>query len=273
MNAETSLSWEEAVQTLRDDPSATELVRACYYDDPLPEAALRYWHSTEWSSLRALLPKPPGAALDIGSGRGISAHAFARDGWMTTALEPDPSAVVGATAIRSLAQESGTTIEVIETWGEKLPFGDGSFDVVHCRAVLHHAHDLAQLCSEVHRVLKPGGIFIATREHVVSSHDQIPIFQNNHALHHLYGGEYAYLLKEYKAAIADSGLKITRVLNPMESDINLFPRSRLEVKRDWSRRLKLPIASLVPNFLLTLRGRWLDMPGRLYSFVSIKAKA
>ena len=41
-------------------------------------------------------------ALDLGAGRGISSYALAREGWQVTALEPDPSMLIGAGAIRSL---------------------------------------------------------------------------------------------------------------------------------------------------------------------------
>ena len=168
MQTESRMSWEGAVAELKRQPDAEELVKACFYDDPLIEAAQRYWQSTEWQSVRSYLPSRPGTALDVGSGRGISAYALARDGWQVTALEPDSSHSVGAGAIRTLAQDSGLAIDVTQTWGEELPFASASFDLVHCRQVLHHARDLGQLCRQIGRVLKPGGVFVATREHVIS---------------------------------------------------------------------------------------------------------
>ena len=62
-------------------------MRACFFDDPLAAAAERYYRSSEWAAVRALLPPRPGLALDLGSGRGISAYALARDGWRVVALE------------------------------------------------------------------------------------------------------------------------------------------------------------------------------------------
>lgn len=51
----------------------------------------------------------------------------------------------------------------IET-DERLPFEDASLDVVTILAVVEHLDRpiLARLCGEAHRVLKPGGQFIAT---------------------------------------------------------------------------------------------------------------
>jgi SAM-dependent methyltransferase len=269
----STMTWEAAVETLRRDPAQRELVQACFYDDPLSEAADRYWRSSEWAAIRPLLPTPPGAALDIGAGRGIAAYAFARDGWRATALEPDPSAIVGAGAIRALAAETGQAIEVVEEWGESLPFDTARFDAVHCRAVLHHARDLPALCREVARVLKPGGRFIATREHVVSRHEDIPAFQAAHPLHALYGGEYAYRVDEYLSAIRDAGMAVDQVLNPLESDINVFPTTTEEIKRNWARKLHLPIAPLIPDAALRWRGARQDAPGRLYTFVARKTAA
>lgn len=267
------MTWEDAVQTLRDDPAARELVEACFYDDPLLAAAERYRRGSEWKAIRAFLPAPGGRSLDIGAGRGIAAFAFAKDGWDSTALEPDPSAVVGAGAIRQLSEDAHVAITVVETWGEQLPFADASFDVVHCRAVLHHAHDLAALCREVSRVLKPGGMFVAVREHVVTSAEDIPAFQAQHPLHALYGGEYAYRLDEYRTAISDAGLTIDRTLNPFSSDINLYPVTQDEVKTRWSRKLRVPfLAKLVPDAALWLRGDRDRTPGRLYSFICHKPK-
>ncbi|MEM1373599.1 MAG: methyltransferase domain-containing protein [Pseudomonadota bacterium] len=45
-------------------------------------------------------------------------------------------------------------------WGEALPYADGAFDHVVCVDVLEHVQDLAQVCREVARVLKPGGLFL-----------------------------------------------------------------------------------------------------------------
>ena len=269
MKSGNDLTWEEAVIWLKSQPDQATLVETCFFDDPLTAAAERYYLSTEWQAISRLLHPTKGRALDIGSGRGISAYALARDGWETTALEPDPSKIVGAAAIRSLAIETRTSIVVVETWGEALPFENSSFDLVHVRQVLHHARDLRKLCSEVARVLKPGGKFIATREHVLSRRDDLVQFQSAHPLHSLYGGENAFLLDEYLNAIGDAGIRLTKVLNPLESDINLYPHTLKSVKATFARKLWLP-SFLIPSFLLSWRGRQMNTPGRLYTFFGHK---
>jgi SAM-dependent methyltransferase len=280
-----TISWEQAVQWLREKPDQQELVRACYFDDPLIEAAERFWQSVEWQSIAALLPHSKGRALDLGAGRGISSYALARDGWAVSALEPDPSNLVGAGAIRTLVQESGLPIEVVGEFSEKLPFADDSFDLVNCRQVLHHARDLPQTCREIFRVLKPGGRIVATREHVISKRDDLQAFLDAHPLHHLYGGENAFLLDEYTSAISAAGLDLRQVLAPFDSPINYFPMTEAQ----WVAYCTRPLAAVIGEgttaklfsrdhalgaSLISLLARlvnWRNQsPGRLYSFVAEK---
>lgn len=270
MAADPKMGWESAVMWLKAQPGNEAIVEACFFDDPLSAAAERYYQSTEWLAVRRFFAKGRGRALDIGSGRGISAYALARDGWMTTALEPDPSVIVGSGAIRQLASETNLSIDVVETWGEALPFSDGNFDLVHVRQALHHARDLRQLCREISRVLKYGGMFIATREHVLSRKQDLNEFFARHPLHHLYGGENAYLLADYTDAIHDAGIHLKKILNPLDSDINTYPETRESIKLAYARKMRLPHPSLIPNFVLSLKGTVDKRPGRLYSFVGCK---
>lgn len=280
MSADSSFSsWEEAVAWLRRQPDQSQLVVDCYYDDPLIGAADRYWRSDEWAAVRELLAGRSGKALDVGAGRGIASYALANEGLEVTALEPDASDLVGGGAIRVLAAESGLPIRVVEEFSERLPFADGSFDVVFARAVLHHTRDLEAACREFFRVLKPGGLFIAIREHVISRQEDLLRFLDLHPLHKLYGGEHAHLLGQYVAAIEQSGFAHLKVVSPWQSPLNYAPHSLTTLKAELARRagLDIPGVGRIVNALLELPGVWpltrkiLDRfdnrPGRLYSFV------
>ena len=282
MNAETGHSgWEDAVQWLRNQPDKRELVEAAYYDDPLLQAADRYYQSAEWSAVRALLPQAKGSALDIGAGRGIASYALARDGFAVTALEPDASSLVGAGAIRQLAEDAKLLICVNQQYSETLPFPDGTFDVVFARAALHHARDLRLTCSEIYRVLKPSGRLVAVREHVITKKSDLPAFLTAHPLHHRYGGENAFLLAEYLSAMRDAGFGSPTVLKPLLSPINYSPHNRETLREELCARLadkgipaiasrtllSLPFAL---NAALTALSFADHRPGRLYSFVADK---
>ena len=273
-------TWEQAVQWLRDQPEQSELVFAAYYDDPLLAAADRYWRSEEWQAVRQFLPPLPGKALDIGAGRGIASYALSKDGFGVTALEPDASPLVGAEAIRVLAAASGLEIEVTQEFSERLPFPDAQFDVVFARAVLHHTTDLAVACREFLRVLKPGGRLLAVREHVISRPEDLPEFLALHPLHNLYGGENAFLLKQYEDTLIAAGFKLEAVLAPFESAINYAPYTDASLRAELATRVArgLPGLKKLVAGLLRLPMLWalarrilarLDhRPGRLYSFIA-----
>lgn len=279
---------EQAVNWLRSQPDKQELVQACYFDEPIDGAAQRFANSVEWSAVRKYLPAHKGSALDVGAGRGISSYAFARDGWHVTALEPDPSAVVGAGAIRRLVELTGTPITIVNEYGESLPFPDHSFDIVYVRQVLHHAYDLPKMCREVQRVLKAGGRFIATREHVIDRPEDLPQFFASHDLHPRFGGEHAYTLAQYQGAIQDSGLQLIKTLGPCDSLINQPPQSEAELRPNYQRKLakrlgerladlalneKYPWSGLDLALLMRFGCRDLKLPGRLFSFIADKLQS
>lgn len=273
-------TWEEAVCWLRAQPDRRELVRSAYYDDPLLDAARRYAQSSEWQAIARLVPASASRVLDMGAGRGIASYAFASLGARVDALEPDPSSIVGAGAIEALAGEARLPITVTREFSESLPYPDQAFDVVFARAVLHHTSDLRAACREFFRVLRPGGRLIAVREHVISRPSDLPAFLASHPLHSLYGGENAFELGEYTAAIRAAGFRLSATLGPLASEINYSPRTRTEAQADCARRMSGGVAGvaalvrallwLPPVWWLVARTwSWLDRrPGRLYSFVA-----
>lgn len=280
MSANTPFkTWEQAVQWLRDQPDRLDLVLASYYDDPLLDAATRYWRSDEWKATRALLPQARGRALDVGAGRGIASYALARDGFAVTSLEPDGSNLVGAGAIRQLAAATALSIEVVEDFSERLPFADSQFDVVFARAVLHHTRDLRAACREFFRVLKPDGRLVAVREHVITRPADLEAFLDRHPLHRLYGGENAFVLGEYVDALRGAGFELERVLAPLESAINFAPMTTATLQAEIAARIgaRLPGSRALVRTLLGSRAGWAaarralqwfdNRPGRLYSFV------
>jgi SAM-dependent methyltransferase len=275
-------TWEEAVVWLREQPERRQLVLDAFYDDPLVDAAERYSDSSEWRDVVRLLKGRSGRALDVGAGRGIASYALAKLGFEVVALEPDPSAIVGAEAIKQLARDAELQISVTEEFSERLPYADGSFDVVFARAVLHHSRDLKAACREIYRVLRPGGIFIAARDHVITRASDLHRFLDIHPLHALYGGEHAYLLSDYTSALQEAGFGALQTLAPLTSPINLFPHtsdtlreaiidklsSFVAIRNLWKFLLGSP---MIFHLLLRASEHFDNRPGRLYSFVGTKS--
>lgn len=276
-------TWEEAVEWLRNQTDRTEFVQHCYFDDPLEQAAQRFSTSEEWASVKSMLDsRMPSRVLDVGAGRGISSYAFARCNCEVTALEPYPSELVGSGAIKALSEKCKLKIDIAEESGESMPFEDNSFDIVYCRAALHHANSLRDLCAEVARVLRPGGVFLATREHVLSKREDLTDFLESHSLHYLYGGENAYTLPDYKRALMDGGLQIVKVLGPYDDVINYAPMTRVQLKEKIEGILSNRFGAFASrqliksNKLVWLTARYLSRksvkPGRHYSFLTTKTK-
>lgn len=217
---------EEVIAGWREDPSKQTLIHQLYYDVDVWQASFRFYHSDEFRSVLELahkLGKTNGHVLDIGGGNGVATLAWHHAGYQATLLEPDPSKIVGYGALYEvLADHPVESISVYEGIAEDTQFKDHSFDIVYCRQVLHHISDLPNLMREIRRILKKDGILIATREHVISSPDDLQAFWDQHDLHQHTGGEYAYLESEYRMAIGGEFQNIS-ILRYYDSVINFYP--------------------------------------------------
>ena len=275
-----SLNWEQTIKHIRTDPAYADLVHEAYLGEDTEDSVLRFSDSEEFANTKELITSSlgkndtgvPWRVLDLGAGNGIATIAFATSGFNVTALEPDPSDTIGAGAIKRMARKMGLEkfVKVEEAWGEALPFPDGAFDVVYGRQVMHHAHDLNKFVAEAARVLREGGIFVTTRDHVVFDATDKENFLERHPLHKFYGGENAFSLEEYETAITSAGLSIEQRLAPGDSAINYAPWSRNRVKTLLKR--KTGFLHLVPFMSDAAFGivkfRLSRLPGCLYSFVA-----
>lgn len=272
-----SLNWEEAVRWYRAQPGNEAAVRENYFDLPVRQAVERYAGSEEFAEVLRILGKGHGKEiLDLGAGNGVASYALARNGWVVTALEPDESNEVGAGAIRSLAEETGLSIKVVQEFGERLPFADESFHAIHARQVLHHASDLESMVRELNRVLRKGGLLLSTREHVADNEEQLAAFCREHPLHHLYGGENAYPLREYLASFKAAGFVVKEMWGPVQSILNFYPGTEAErqvARRQIAKHSYMRLGRLLawsPHFREKQVAQFTQndrTPGRLYSFL------
>lgn len=283
------MNWEETIQYIRTQPQYNELVRTAYFEEELELNVERFKNSEEYQETVTLIKQyAPQATqiLDIGSGNGISAIAFALDGYRVVALEPDPSNTIGAGAINRLIKfYSLTNITVYEQFAETIDFKEQKFDVVYVRQAMHHAYDLNLFIFNIARLLKKGGILFTVRDHVVYNDNDKAWFLEAHPLHKFYGGENAFTKEEYQTAFIRAGLSIELCLSYYDSVINYFPLTKKELLLEFNRQeqmyknqLKKKLGSIgaIPLVFdlykkIKLKGKILNeaaIPGRLYSFIA-----
>jgi len=121
--------------------------------DPLAyERNGAFVHGLAGGVMEWLNAQPGEYILDLGCG----------DGQLTQRIGDTGAHVLGADAsphMVAAARELG--VEAEQASAEQLPFGDSTFDAVFSNAVLHWVRNHDAMMAQVHRVLKPGGRFVA----------------------------------------------------------------------------------------------------------------
>jgi hypothetical protein len=133
---------------------------------------------------------------------------------------------------------------------------------------------------EIFRVLKPGGLYIATREHVISKREDLEAFFATHAVHKYTQGENAYLVGDYVGAIERSGFEPVKVLRRWESVINYYPTTPEQVRDMGLNLFRSRFGTRLARQMIRLKplrdaaiqrvadgDQW---PGRMYSFLAVK---
>jgi len=98
--------------------------------------------------------------LEIGPGFGATTDVLREKFPRVTAVEIAPDLAEGL-----MTRFAGTNVEVIEGDGTKLTFEDGRFSGAACFSMLHHVPSAElqdELFAEACRVLRHGGVFVAT---------------------------------------------------------------------------------------------------------------
>lgn len=99
--------------------------------------------------------------LDLGCGLGGATVVLAGEHGAGHVVGTDVEAQnleLAADTVRSAGLERKITLQLVEPG--PMPFVDGSFDVVFCKAMICHIADKTSIVREVARVLKPGGRFV-----------------------------------------------------------------------------------------------------------------
>jgi SAM-dependent methyltransferase len=178
-----------------------------------------WWHRGRRTMVCRILERyaPPQARiLDVGCGTGATTAALLRFG--------DVSGFdMGLAGLRH-AQARG--LPVARGSAENLPAGDASFDVVVALDVLEHLDDDRRALAEILRVLRPGGILLATvpaYAFLWSSHDE--------ALGH----RRRYVRKQLRDRITGAGFEIVLCSYVMAAILPIAIVVRL-AERWWPRQ-------------------------------------
>jgi ubiquinone/menaquinone biosynthesis C-methylase UbiE len=102
-------------------------------------------------------PKPAWQALDVATGAGHTAAAFAP--YVARVIASDLTNEMLAEAAKLATAKGLANMATARADAEALPFEDGRFDLVTCRIAAHHFPDPQSFAEEVWRVLKAGGTF------------------------------------------------------------------------------------------------------------------
>ena len=155
---------------------------------------------------------PQGRVLDLGSGTGAAAPVLA--GREVIALDPEPAML-----------KLSPTPERVVGVGEDLPFEDEIFDGVFSAYVFRNLTSVHRTLSEVHRVLRPGGVCVVidmTR----------PINQNLAAVHRL-GTSVVLPVAGMSVKARDEYTYLHRSLDKLPAPEDLYAATPLELDRLW----------------------------------------
>lgn len=118
-------------------------------------------------ALQGLTIKAETKVLDLCCGSGQTTQFLVQRSRHVTGLDASPLSI-------QRAKKNVPEAEYVEAFAEQNPLPDQSFDVVHTSAAMHEMQpqQLRQILQQVHRVLKPNGVFTMVDFHAPTN----PIF-------------------------------------------------------------------------------------------------
>lgn len=149
-------------------------------------------------------PQKSWRALDVATGGGHVAYTFAPHVdrvWATDITQEMLDMVKAEAEKRGLGN-----LRTAYAKAESMPFEEASFDLVTCRIAPHHFDSIPDFLDEVHRVLKPSGVF-AVVDNVVppgTVGDYVNAFERFRDPSHLR----AWTMQEWRDALTKHGFAI-----------------------------------------------------------------
>ena len=149
-------------------------------------------------------PQPQWQALDVATGAGHVAYAFATE--VAQVIATDITAEMLAVVRAERERRALANLHLAFAKAEALPFVSGTFDLVTCRIAPHHFDSIPAFLAEVARVLRPGGTFALVDNVVPEGRvgDYINALDRLRDPSHLR----AWTMPEWRAALADHGFAL-----------------------------------------------------------------
>lgn len=118
---------------------------------PAGAFAMLHWLAAARAALIPPASRPRAVLVDLGCGAGLLAPHVAGLGYRHVGVDLVPVSL-------DLAREHG--VEPVRSDVHRLPFSDGSVDVVSAGEILEHVADPSTVASEACRILRPGGLLV-----------------------------------------------------------------------------------------------------------------
>ncbi len=117
-------------------------------------------------AFEGLFPEKTGSILDLGCGTAFYFPILAKHAEQLIGI--DVCQPMLDQAEHMIATRNLTNCKVLRSSAFEIPVDDHSIDVVHSWDFLHHVSDLNQVFSEIRRVLKPGGRYVAVEPNLLN---------------------------------------------------------------------------------------------------------
>ncbi len=143
--------------------------------------------------------------LEVGAGSGRDSIELARRGALVTVIDYVPSSL---SVVAANAESVGVSLDLVCGDATKMPFPEGTFDIVFHQGLMEHFRDPNPLLQDNRRVLKPGGhvvIDVPQRWHIYTVGKKVLIAMDKWFA----GWETEYSIRELSRIVEGQGFEVT----------------------------------------------------------------
>jgi len=208
-------------------------------------------------------------ALEVGAGSGRDSVALAAEGALAVVLDYSHASLEVA---RRVAERGGQRIHCVRADGLRLPFRDGTFDIVFHQGLLEHFRDPMPLLRENARALGPGGLLLVDvpqRYHLYTAAKHVLI-----ALGRWFAGwETEFSIGELTRLLERAGVRVTGRYGQWMVPGLFYRGLRLVLLRARLAQLPLhpPSVPILSPLLRALRAGFARTPLAFYTYFVIGA--